>query len=245
MNAPTDEVWKSAELTEKFLAGVRGAVPLAKEQIEVMLQLIAASMPLPRRVLDLGCGDGILAAAVLARFPEARVVLVDFSEPMLVAARRRLGPANDRVEMLTLDYGDPGWIFSVNQKGPFDAVVSGFSIHHQPDERKRNIYAEIFGLLGPGGAFINVEHVASSSAWCEQRHDEYFIESLLTFARSQGRKQSRQEISVNYYDRPDKAANLLAPVEQQCQWLREIGFADVDCYLKIFELAVFGGRRGL
>lgn len=46
-----------------------------------------------------------------------------------------------------------------------------------------------------------------------------------------------------YYYRPDKAANILTPVEDQCAWLREIGYVDVDCYLKAFELAVFGGRR--
>jgi hypothetical protein len=43
--------------------------------------------------------------------------------------------------------------------------------------------------------------------------------------------------------RPDKEENILAPVEAQCDWLRELGFIDVDCYLKLFELAVFGGRR--
>jgi hypothetical protein len=25
--------------------------------------------------------------------------------------------------------------------------------------------------------------------------------------------------------------------------LRDIGFVDVDCYFKVFELAVFGGRK--
>jgi tRNA (cmo5U34)-methyltransferase len=50
-------------------------------------------------------------------------------------------------------------------------------------------------------------------------------------------------VAEKYYRRPDKMANILAPVELQCQWLREIGFADVDCYLKVLELAVFGGRR--
>lgn len=54
---------------------------------------------------------------------------------------------------------------------------------------------------------------------------------------------SRSEVAETYYYRPDKAAKILTPVELQCQWLREIGFADVDCYLKILELAVFGGRR--
>ena len=40
-----------------------------------------------------------------------------------------------------------------------------------------------------------------------------------------------------------KKENILATVEAQCQWLRQIGFADVDCFLKIFELALFGGRK--
>ena len=26
-------------------------------------------------------------------------------------------------------------------------------------------------------------------------------------------------------------------------WLRQIGFQDVDCYFKAFELALFGGRK--
>jgi len=44
-------------------------------------------------------------------------------------------------------------------------------------------------------------------------------------------------------DRPDKSANILAPVETQYRWLRRIGFVEVDCYFKHFELAVFGERR--
>lgn len=46
-----------------------------------------------------------------------------------------------------------------------------------------------------------------------------------------------------YVHRPDKDANILALVEPQCEWLREFGFEDVDCYFKIFELAIIGGRR--
>ena len=45
------------------------------------------------------------------------------------------------------------------------------------------------------------------------------------------------------YNRPDKKENLLAPVEAQCEELRRIGFEDVDCFFKLFELALFGGRK--
>ena len=44
-------------------------------------------------------------------------------------------------------------------------------------------------------------------------------------------------------NRPDKAANILVICRTQCDWLREIGYEEVDCYFRIYELAVFGGRR--
>jgi len=37
-------------------------------------------------------------------------------------------------------------------------------------------------------------------------------------------------------ERPGRAANILASVEEQCRWLRDIGFQDVDCFWKYFEL---------
>jgi ubiquinone/menaquinone biosynthesis C-methylase UbiE len=43
----------------------------------------------PRRVLDLGTGTGSVARIVAARFPDADVVGVDFSQGMLDEARRR------------------------------------------------------------------------------------------------------------------------------------------------------------
>jgi hypothetical protein len=32
-------------------------------------------------------------------------------------------------------------------------------------------------------------------------------------------------------------------VEEQCRWLKEIGFVEVDCWFKVLELALFGGRK--
>jgi len=44
-------------------------------------------------------------------------------------------------------------------------------------------------------------------------------------------------------NRPDQHANILLSVNTQCDWLREVGYEEVDCYFRIYELAVFGGRR--
>jgi hypothetical protein len=50
-------------------------------------------------------------------------------------------------------------------------------------------------------------------------------------------------VEREYDERPDQHANKLAPVEDQLAWLREIGFEDVDCPFKYFELAVLVGRK--
>ena len=127
--------------------------------------------------------------------------------------------------------------------GPFDAVVSGYSIHHQPDMRKREIYQEIFGLLKPGGWFINIEHVSSAAQLNIDLFENHYVAARHVIERSSGGARSFDEIAEEYRNRPDKAANILAPVELQCDWLRETGYEEVDCYFRIYELAVFAGRK--
>ncbi len=234
-----DKRWQAAGLAARYVDGVRGAIPLADEQFDVMLRLIEWARPEPANVLDLGCGDGILGRAVLDRFPGASCVFADFSDEMLDLARGKLGAAAARATVVDADYGEVGWVSAVAEFAPFDVVVSGYSIHHQPDARKRAVYGEVFDLLAPGGLFVNVEHVASPSPRIEGLYEDIFIDSLHAFHQTR----SRDDVAAEFYNRPDKQANILAPVEDQCAWLRELGYVDVDCYLKIFELAVFGGRK--
>jgi len=135
------------------------------------------------------------------------------------------------------------WLAALDDHTAFDVVVSGYAIHHLPDARKHDLYAEIFNLLTPGGVFVNVEHVASRSAWIEAISGTLMVDSLYAFHTRQDSNQTRAQVAEEFVHRPDKAANILAPVEVQCGWLRDAGFVDVDCYFKAFKLAVFGGRR--
>lgn len=237
------EVWKSPELVNKYLSGIRAAFPGAKQQIEIMLKLVKENSNKVHSVLDLGCGDGILGAALLDSFPDSKCVFLDFSEDMLNAAKNKLSEVNGRAEFICFDYSNRNWIEKVGFFSSYDVIVSGFSIHHQPDGRKKEIYEEIYRLLSSGGIFINVEHVLSPTDWLTYMHDEYFIDSLYDYQKSIGTGISRSEISEDYHKRADKHANILASVEEQCNWLKNIGFKDVDCYFKVFELSVFGGRK--
>ncbi|MCC9609141.1 class I SAM-dependent methyltransferase [Blastopirellula sp. JC732] len=168
-----------------------------------------------RRVLDLGCGAGHLLGLVLERYPEATGIGLDFSATMLDQARERFS-ADKRVELIerSLDASLP-------ELGPFDAIVSSFAIHHCSDVRKRAIYHEAFAQLRPGGVFCNLEHVASPSS---AMHEKFLSELDIPLAE-------------------DDPSNQLLDIPTQLQWLREIGYEEVDCYWKWREMALLIGKR--
>lgn len=168
-----------------------------------------------RTVLDLGSGDGRLLALVLTKAPSATGVAMDFSVAMLERCRERFR-SEVRVSVVEHDLSKP-----LPELGQFEAVVSSFAIHHLPHQRKRALYGEIWERLAPGGVFCNLEHVSSPT---EALHNA-FLDAL--------------EI------RPDEddPSNQLLDVETQLVWLRELGFANVDCLWKWRELALLRGEK--
>ena len=238
----TDQVWKLPAIVHRFLS-YRAAIPMAQEQIGVMMSILKTRELPVESFLDLGCGDGILGAAILGEYPAARGVLADFSLPMLEQARQQLREYADQLVFENIDYGNRDWVNRMQAYRPFDAVVSGYSIHHQPDARKREIYEEIFTLLSPGGWFVNIEHVASAAQLNIDLFENHYVTARYAIEKQNGGTRTFEELAGEYKNRPDKAANILAPVELQCDWLREIGFEEADCYFRIYELAVFAGRR--
>jgi tRNA (cmo5U34)-methyltransferase len=234
--------WQTEELVTAYLQGVRGAIPGASLQLEVLSEIVRLWCPRPSQILDLGCGDGALGRLLLDEFPAARVFFVDFSKPMLEALRQKVGDSQ-RAIILNADLATPVWAQELAGEGPLNVIVSGFAIHHLTDKRKRELYTEIYSLLTHGGVFLNLEHVASLTPSGKALFDSFFVDHLFRFHSSQKTKKTRREVEEAYYERPDKKENFLDSVDTQCQWLREIGFKDVDCFFKVFELALFGGRK--
>ena len=97
-------------------------------------------------VLDLGTGTGETLAAVLAHHPAAAATGIDENPAMLDAARIRL--AGLGVDLLVADIADP------LPPGPFDLVVSALAVHHLDGPGKAALFAEIAGVLRPGGRFV-------------------------------------------------------------------------------------------
>jgi tRNA (cmo5U34)-methyltransferase len=215
-NAPVN-LWTSPEHARDYL-GRADSIPHRTEGEATLLEFIPTDA---RRILDLGTGDGRLLAQVMSALAahEDRVpleaVAIDFSPAMLEAAGKRFaGDSSITIVTHNLDHPLPAL-------GKFDAVISSFAIHHLVHERKRALYADIHGLLNPGGVFCHLEHVASPTP---RLHEEFLHD-------------------IGYTPETEDPSNKLLDMETQLQWLREIGFVDVDCTWKWRELALLVGRK--
>jgi hypothetical protein len=85
--------------------------------------------------------------------------------------------------------------------------------------------------------------VAPEADWINRAFDEGMIAGIVEHAARQGRPLTIDEAASAYHNRRDQAANILAPLDTQCTWLRDAGFVDVAAPFRWLELAVFGGRR--
>jgi tRNA (cmo5U34)-methyltransferase len=201
--------WNAPERAEEYLERIDTVLPRAEGE-EVLRNILPAR---PRSVLDLGCGDGRLAALVLESCPTIdRVVAVDLSPPMLARARQRFD-GDGRVDVRSFDLADP-----IEPLGNFDVIVSGFAIHHLEDDRKRSLFAEVAAQLHPGGLFANLEVVASSSP-----------ELHATFLAAIGRP-------------VDDPEDRLVDTERQAKWMREAGLDEVHCRWRWRGFALLIGR---
>lgn len=125
------------------------------------LVAVAEKLPFSRRaevdVLDVGGGYGALTRCVLERFTNARVVLVDFSQPMLDQAADFLGDLQGRVRLVRRDLRDPDW--TVGLDGPFRAAVSSIALHNlRHPEAIAAVYVQIRELLQVGGVLADLDH---------------------------------------------------------------------------------------
>ncbi len=243
MQAPTGagHDWQSPAYARDWVADATARDPERVEQLALLARLIPHAGDALIRVLDIGAGYGVVTEHVLQVFPNARVTLLDFSPAMLEHARERLADRAGQVRWALGDLSRPGWDREL--QGPFDAAVSASVLHNLRDgERMRVLYGEIARVLAPGGAFWNLDHVNAGGPRLGERYD------AMRPRRGRGTPHTHDtDPAPTLLQTAPAAVGTLrewrfgTDIGSHLQWLREAGFAEVDCVWKSFQRALYGG----
>lgn len=123
-----------------------------------------SDLPARSRVLDAGCGPGLVSEAILKAGHS--VFGVDLSTEMIARAERRCAPFGDRARFQEGSVFDP----SLNARGPFDASISRYVLHHV--ESPPAFLGRQIELLRSGGILVVCDHLTDPDPVKARHHEE-------------------------------------------------------------------------
>ncbi|HEX6484686.1 MAG TPA: class I SAM-dependent methyltransferase [Ktedonobacteraceae bacterium] len=241
------EHWNEGD-SVAFLDHSEVFVPGRAEQIASLLHLIPAQVDEVFKVVELAAGGGVLARAMLEKFPSCQYVALDGSTVMRQHLSEALASFSDRLEVRPFELAEQEWSNAL--PSPLRCVVSSLAVHHLSDEGKRQLFRNMFARLEPGGALLLADIVRPATPriaelYARQYDEIVQLQSLAAFGDLRGFKQF-QELKWNYfiYDYTDPDSyDQPSLLSDQLLWLREAGFSAVDCYWMQAGHAVYGGYK--
>jgi tRNA (cmo5U34)-methyltransferase len=225
-----------------YRAIAKVAVPRRDQMMAALVAAVPFAADEPIKILELGSGEGRLAAALLERFPRASLTALDGSESMRRETTARLAAFAERARVAAFDLPALDWW---DRMFGADLIVSSLALHHLNDAKKQYFYKAAAERLSPRGALlvadlIEPQHPAARAAAAD-RWDSLAREQ----AESGGRPDLYQRFldeRWNHFRFPD-AVDQPAALMHHLVWLRHAGFVAVDCIWMDAGHAVFGGFK--
>ena len=242
LNTSWQDTWGNKEFVENWASKGSWQAPIRDVQTAMALRMIPQPLDAPIRVLDIGAGYGALAAAVLRDRPNATAVCLDASEAMLKLGPEKNFDLKNRMTFVQGSLESSDWLKAVD--GSFDAAISSRALHHfTANQRRRDIFKEVFNLVRSGGCFINADNVRAATKSLTERYrsarDEYLDRVVRQSSGGKMTLAKARAATPSSYHGPHNNGYL----EEELAWLREAGFVDVDCFWKLTTTVVYGGFK--
>jgi tRNA (cmo5U34)-methyltransferase len=229
------EVWKSEASVQQWLAGMDARERKRADQFAFLADMLPFDRDASFTLLDLGAGTGAAARGILTRYPHAQAILADFSPQMMDAGLEVLRPYEGRYRYVELDLHADSWPSTIPPQ--VDAAVTSQCVHHLPDDRKQNLFAQILAHLPAGGWYLNFDPVAApdpqvAAEW-ERVNDRLDPSTAHQRSHRSPLEQARHNNHVRY----------MIDLDRQVGFLKTAGFTAVDVYWKQLDYVIYGGKR--
>lgn len=241
MDHDLESEWNE-NMTQTFLDLGKYFVPERERQVEILCSLLPLQAP-GSLALEICCGEGLLAEAILEHYTGCRLTGLDGSEKMLEQAGRRLARFGERFRGEKFQLEDRSWRLAEQR---LQAVVSSLAIHHLDRAGKQQLYQDLFQMLAPGGALVIADLVLPAGKtginWAARAWDEEVRRRCSQIDGHERRFQTFQELEWNTFRFPDPM-DRPSPIFDQLTWLSQAGFSQVDIYWLHAGHAVYGGVK--
>jgi tRNA (cmo5U34)-methyltransferase len=231
------------EASQTFIDYGRYFVPEREHQFQIICQLIP-KVSGTFSILELCCGEGMLAKVLLEHFPDCVISGLDGSLTMLAKAKTNLSAYKERFFGEQFDLLDSNWR---KQKWNCLAVVSSLAIHHLDSDEKQELYQDIYRILDPGGVFLVADLIEPAShlgnELAANEWDSCVRQRALEIDGNLDKFNIFEQEAWNLYRHPDPDFDKPSPLLDQLKWLEAAGFSAVDVYWMKAGHAIFGGQK--
>jgi tRNA (cmo5U34)-methyltransferase len=219
-------------------------------QREYQLQTIADLIPStdgPAHILELSCGEGLLAETLLTRFPGIILHGYDISPAMLQQAQARLAQFGKRFVPRQFNLAEMEW--RTSDTG-FHAVVSSLTVHHLDGPGKLQLFLDLNRMLLPGGVLVIADLIAPTrelgTAVAAQAWDEAVRQRGQQLDGNADALKQFEALKWNMYrypEAPETAIDKPSSLLDQLKWLEQAGFTAVDLHWALAGHVIYSGVK--
>ncbi len=213
---------------KQFDDHIKLIVPRYEELHEAVLRSIPPDLPQNLKILELGCGTGGLTKKLCARYPQARIIGLDYSSRMLSVCQEKLKQFGGRVRLIEGDF------VTTDFPRGCDVVISTLAIHHLTDPQKLELFKKIYSVLKREGWFVNGDVVLFESG----RH--IFLQDQV---RTEHASASGVELDALDAETHTGTGDNLSTLKAQINLLEIAGFHSIDVIWKYYQCVVYGGFK--
>ena len=222
----TDAVKKHFQVqVPEYARLMQRLIPFYDAQREFMLELIQFGHDAPLRLLDLGCGPGLMAARVLTEFPHAHLTLLDLTQEMIDACRSRVGNTNRVIyrvgDFRTDDFGSS-----------YDVVLASLSLHHATLPERPMLAKRLYDCLVPGGRLITAEVIVDEEPTIRAQQYELWRRFM----------DAQDEKGDEWYQK-HLAKDHPVVISEWTKTLEQAGFASAGCFWRCLNFAIFAADK--
>lgn len=209
-------------IAEEYDVNRKKFIPCFDDFYEKATEFVVSNIPAPKRILDLGAGTGLLSYFWYKHFPDSEYMLLDIAEEMLKTAKKRFAGI-DNIEYRISDYS------KTFPQETYDCIISALSVHHLENEKKVDLFKQIYDNLPQKGVFVNYDQFCSDSDDINGWFDLYWENQLEHSGLSERDLALWKERRI--LDRE-------CSVDSETEFLKNSGFENVQCIYQNQKFAV-------